>query len=187
MSAQEEEQAMEAEALEAIMADDLEVVSDAAPRQYRIKVVPYPSGEGDNHGEDHSIIHFCSSCQPQVATLSHSLLLLTSVGIRISFTLPPSYPEVQPEVSALGEKGLSAKQLEELERYIDEKVRQHSPSPIDPIKQYAIVLIWFDNLFFQALENIGMAMIYTLVEAAREWLIDHNVPSQVRILSTQYL
>lgn len=29
-------------------------------------------------------------------------------------------------------------------------------------------------------ENLGMAMIYTIVEALKEWLVDHNQPQGVR-------
>lgn len=31
----------------------------------------------------------------------------------------------------------------------------------------------------QATENLGMAMIYTLVEIAREWLLDYNIETGV--------
>jgi len=123
MDALEEEQVLEAEALEAIMADDLEVMSSVAPRQYRIKCVPYPSGEGDNHGKVINPEIIVVSLWLVGASSSH-VCLSPAVGIRISFTLPPNYPEVQPEVSAEGEKGLSAKQLEQLERYLGEKVNQ---------------------------------------------------------------
>ena len=33
-----------------------------------------------------------------------------------------------------------------------------------------IILIWLPSQFLQAFENLGMAMIYTLVTSAKEWL-----------------
>lgn len=49
----EEEQAMEAETLEAILMDDVEITSRTSPREYQIKCIPHPNGEGENHGELH--------------------------------------------------------------------------------------------------------------------------------------
>lgn len=44
---------MEAETLEAILMDDVEITSRTSPREYQIKCIPHPNGEGENHGELH--------------------------------------------------------------------------------------------------------------------------------------
>ncbi len=109
---------MEAESLECILMDDLEVLSATIPRQYKVRVLPYVNGEGENH-----------------------------VGVQASFSIPPTYPDVPAEISVEAEKGLSSGQCEALERVVAEK----------------------------AVENVGMPMVYLLVDAIREWLVEHNV------------
>lgn len=47
----EDEQAMEAEALEAILMDDVEIVSASSPREFHVQCVPHPNGDGENHGK----------------------------------------------------------------------------------------------------------------------------------------
>lgn len=114
----DEEQAMEGESLECILMDDLEVLSSTTPRQYKVRVLPFVNGEGENH-----------------------------VAVQATFSIPPTYPDVPAEVSLAAEKGLSSTQCDALEQMIKEK----------------------------AIENVGMAMVYLLVEVIREWLVEHNI------------
>jgi len=114
----DEEQAMEGESLECILMDDLEVLSATTPRQYKVRVLPFVNGEGENY-----------------------------VAVQATFSIPPTYPDVPAEVSVAAEKGLSSTQCDALEQMIGEK----------------------------AIENVGMAMVYLLVEVIREWLVEHNI------------
>jgi hypothetical protein len=114
----DEEQTMEGESLECILMDDLEVLSSTTPRQYKVRVLPFVNGEGENH-----------------------------VAVQATFSIPPTYPDVPAEVSVAAEKGLSSTQCDALEQMIKEK----------------------------AIENVGMAMVYLLVEVIREWLVEHNI------------
>lgn len=117
----EEEQTMEIESLECILMDDLEILSSTPPRQYRVKVLPYANGEGDNH-----------------------------VGVLATFSLPPTYPDVPAEVDIAPEKGLGSTQVATLQALIKST----------------------------ALENVGMAMVYLLVDVIREWLVENNFAGQ---------
>jgi hypothetical protein len=119
MSGFEEEQAMEAEALEAIFADDVTIVSAATPRQYEVHCVPHPNGEDDNHGKASSLEVLRVSMMVQ----KHGLVLSRTVAVRITFTLPAAYPDVVPELAFASEKGLNAKQLETLRQHAEAKVR----------------------------------------------------------------
>eukprot|EP00624_Nannochloropsis_granulata_P004666 evm.model.NODE_33510_length_18588_cov_30.463848.1 len=114
----DEEQAMECESLECILMDDLEVLSTITPRRYKVRILPFVNGEGENH-----------------------------VAVQATFSIPPTYPDVPADVSVAAEKGLSSTQCDALEQIMDEK----------------------------ATENVGMAMVYLLVEVIREWLIEHNI------------
>ena len=69
------------------------------------------------------------------------------VAVQATFSIPPTYPDVPAEVSVAAEKGLSSTQCDALEQMIKEK----------------------------AIENVGMAMVYLLVEVIREWLVEHNI------------
>lgn len=73
-----------------------------------------------------------------------------TVGVKATFSIPPTYPDVPAAVAIEAEKGLSSAQTGELTAYAEGK----------------------------ALENVGMAMVYTLVDAVREWLAEHNIAGQ---------
>ncbi|EWM28230.1 Ubiquitin-conjugating enzyme/RWD [Nannochloropsis gaditana] len=92
----EEEQALEAESLECILMDDLEVLSASVPRQYRVRVVPYVNGEGENY-----------------------------VAVKATFSIPPGYPDTKADVSVAAVKGLSTSQCQELERLMDQKATEN--------------------------------------------------------------
>lgn len=49
-----EEQSLEVEALESIYAEDFKKTSDAPVLQWQVHLEPYQSGEGENHGEQHT-------------------------------------------------------------------------------------------------------------------------------------
>lgn len=70
--------------------------------------------------------------------------------MKATFSIPPTYPDVPAEINVEAEKGLSSAQCSELTAYAEAK----------------------------ALENVGMAMVYLLVDAVREWLADHNIAGQ---------
>ena len=68
------------------------------------------------------------------------------VAIFLDVVAPPEYPEVQPEFTVRVDKGLAPKHVEEISKLLAE----------------------------QAEENVGMACVFTLAEAAKEWLQEHN-------------
>ncbi len=72
------------------------------------------------------------------------------VGVKATFSIPPTYPDVAADVGIEAEKGLSEAHCSELRAFAEAK----------------------------ALENVGMAMVYTLVDAVREWLAEHNIKGQ---------
>jgi hypothetical protein len=77
----EEEQAMEVEALEAILMDELEVVSATSPREYHVKLVPHPSDDGENHGKHGGVVGYIEQTRyhrgvgvgPASITLCHAV------------------------------------------------------------------------------------------------------------------
>ncbi|CAM9937686.1 unnamed protein product [Ectocarpus sp. 12 AP-2014] len=118
----EEEQSMELEALEAIYADLFSIVSEK-PLEWKVHLEPTEGGEGEvNH-----------------------------VGIDFTCRIPERYPDEAPGVEVEATKGLTPKQIEELQALAKT----------------------------QAEENVGMAMGYTIAEGLKEWLADNNVPSAV--------
>lgn len=72
------------------------------------------------------------------------------VSILLKCIISPSYPEDVPSFEVEVLKGLSARQVEEIVAVADAA----------------------------ALENQGMASIFTVGEAVREWLVDHNIEGQ---------
>lgn len=72
------------------------------------------------------------------------------MGVKATFGIPPTYPDVAASVTIEAEKGLSSSQTSELTAFAESK----------------------------ALENVGMAMVYTLVDLLREWLAEHNLAGQ---------
>ena len=72
------------------------------------------------------------------------------VGVKATFDIPPTYPDVPAAVTIEAEKGLSSSQTTELSAFAGSK----------------------------ALENVGMAMVYTLVDLVREWLAERNLAGQ---------
>ena len=73
-----------------------------------------------------------------------------SVVVTLVVELPSDYPSVIPSISIEVEKGLSKKQADEVK---------------------ALALSHAEN-------NVGMAMIFTIVEAIKEWLTDNNSAGQ---------
>lgn len=73
------------------------------------------------------------------------------VALSLEATIPRNYPNEVPELKIIVVKGLNEDQVETIL-----------------------------NLATKcAEENIGMAMIYTICEEIKEWLIAHNEPPQV--------
>lgn len=66
--------------------------------------------------------------------------------------LPPAYPNEQPELRVEAAKGLDDEQTRELQALAEAKAE----------------------------ENMGMAMVYTIAEELREWLLARNEPPTVR-------
>lgn len=124
------------------------MLSDVVPRQYCVRVVPFPNGEGENHG---ACVRSAESNRSK-SNQSDPLPLhpQPAVGVKATFSIPPTYPDVPAEVAMKAEKGLSEAQCSELKGYTEAKAQ----------------------------ENVGMAMVYTLVDAVREWLADHNIAGQ---------
>jgi RWD domain len=83
MSEHQEEQEMEAEALQAIFENSFEIISHDQPFQWAVKLVPIDCG-GDDDEEN----------------------LQNCVGIKLLATIPLSYPEVSPELEIEILKGL---------------------------------------------------------------------------------
>jgi len=96
MSAFEEDQAMEAEALDSIFMDDFEQIS-SSPFHYRIKLAPYAPGDGE---ENHVAIIF--QCE-----------------------IPATYPDIAPAMEVIVEKGLSDEQRQELLTFSAEKAEEN--------------------------------------------------------------
>ena len=72
------------------------------------------------------------------------------VRVTLECTIPAAYPNVGPEMRVAVDKGLSPKQADEL--------------------------LALANA--QADENVGMPMMFTVGEALKEWLVEHNRPGQ---------
>ncbi|OQR84842.1 hypothetical protein ACHHYP_12630 [Achlya hypogyna] len=68
------------------------------------------------------------------------------VALSLTCTLPETYPEAAPAIDIILEKGLSDRQEKEIRALLDSQVE----------------------------ENMGMAMIYTISEAIREYLVENN-------------
>ncbi|KDO28318.1 hypothetical protein SPRG_06368 [Saprolegnia parasitica CBS 223.65] len=68
------------------------------------------------------------------------------VALSLQCTLPETYPEVSPKIDILLEKGLSDRQEKEIRALLEAQIE----------------------------ENLGMAMIYTITEAVREYLVENN-------------
>ncbi|CAH0483089.1 unnamed protein product [Peronospora belbahrii] len=115
MTDYKEEQAMEAEALEAIYMDDFIKLSDD-PLSYQVHVVPNQDGE-DNFVE---------------------LLLKAEI--------PETYPDVEPNLEVVVKKGLADRHVKEIKQILDKQIE----------------------------ENMGMAMMYTLSETVRDYLVENN-------------
>ena len=84
---------MEIEALESIYTEDYEKLGDA-PLKVGIRLVPFPGEEEKNH-----------------------------VAVKAIFSLPPTYPDVIPDVTFEVAKGLKPEQIEALSSKIAEEVR----------------------------------------------------------------
>lgn len=71
----------------------------------------------------------------------------------LEIKIPNTYPNVSPDISITSLKGLTDDQVEVLN----------------------------DLAMKSSQDNIGMAMIYTIAEEVKEWLLAHNEPPQVYI------
>jgi hypothetical protein len=112
----DEEQRHELEALDAIFASDFHLTSADPPRAFELVVVPNAGGE-DNH-----------------------------VSLRMFVTYPPTYPSVPAAINLRNEKGLIARQIEELKAILEER----------------------------AAAALGEVSIYTIAEGLKEYLLDNN-------------
>lgn len=74
------------------------------------------------------------------------------MAIRLRCTIPSTYPDVAPELDITLDKGLSEEQKKEMMALLDQQVE----------------------------ENTGMAMIFTLCEALKEYLMENNREGNVR-------
>ena len=72
------------------------------------------------------------------------------VAIKLRVLYPKMYPEVVPSLEIESEKGLNKTQIEELSDVLKENAE----------------------------ENLGMPMVFTLAEAAKEWMQERNVESK---------
>lgn len=105
-----EEAAQEAEALEAIFAEDFEKHSAEA---FTLAIRPATGSDGACHGA-FRVFHVCAqSCDSGV---------VPAVGIRLRVTYLPGYPETAPDVVIEPEKGLDAKQLVEIRGVASEAI-----------------------------------------------------------------
>jgi len=108
---------LELEALEAIFLEDYTLLSEN-PRLVQLRLLPFPN---DDDEENH-------------------------VGVLMSFTLQPDYPDVAPKIELESLMGLTENQCLEL----------------------------LDNIVALANESLGMPMIFTLAESLKEWLDANN-------------
>lgn len=72
------------------------------------------------------------------------------VALRLRCAWPAEYPEVAPEVSVEVLRGIAKEQVGQVVALVEEAIE----------------------------ENLGSPMVYTLAEAVREWLVEHNVPGE---------
>ncbi|KAG5178363.1 ubiquitin-conjugating enzyme/RWD-like protein [Tribonema minus] len=84
MSNYTEDQELEVEALEAIYPKEFAKLQDS-PLQWKVHVVPFPDGEGENH-----------------------------VGVDMVCTIGPSYPDTPPDIDIVIKQGLNEAQAQEL-------------------------------------------------------------------------
>ncbi|CAH0488367.1 unnamed protein product [Peronospora farinosa] len=68
------------------------------------------------------------------------------VALLLKAVIPETYPDVEPKLEIVVKKGLIDSQVKEIKQLLDQQVQ----------------------------ENMGMAMIYTLSEAVREYLVENN-------------
>ncbi|TDH72127.1 hypothetical protein CCR75_004556 [Bremia lactucae] len=68
------------------------------------------------------------------------------VGLLLQAEIPKTYPDSEPKIEIIVKKGLASGQIKEIEELLERQIK----------------------------ENMGMAMIYTLSEAAREYLVENN-------------
>ncbi|CAI5727880.1 hypothetical protein KXD40_005709 [Peronospora effusa] len=68
------------------------------------------------------------------------------VALLLKAEIPETYPDVEPKIEIVVKKGLIDSQVKEIKQLLDQQVQ----------------------------ENMGMAMMYTLSEAVREYLVENN-------------
>ncbi|GAB9469192.1 hypothetical protein Gpo141_00006478 [Globisporangium polare] len=68
------------------------------------------------------------------------------VALTLKCVIPETYPDVEPRIDVVLEKGLSDTQYKEIMSLLREQIQ----------------------------ENVGMAMVFTLCEAVREYLVENN-------------
>ena len=102
-----EEQEMEAEALEAIFMECFEVLSDAQPLKWSIKLLPVDCG-GDEEEEEKE----------------------NHVAIKLIATLPADYPEVSlPELDVEVMRGLAGDQVKEIIALANDEAEANAGMP----------------------------------------------------------
>ncbi|KAF1336664.1 Rwd domain-containing protein 1, partial [Globisporangium splendens] len=74
------------------------------------------------------------------------------VALTLKCMIPETYPDVEPKIDVVLDKGLSDTQHKEIVALLKEQIQ----------------------------ENVGMAMVFTLCEAVREYLVENNHKGNVR-------
>ena len=69
------------------------------------------------------VVAICQCIAPS-SLLSPSLHSPPPADVAVQFTLPPTYPDVPPEVTVTAASGLGEEEQRELERVIGEQVRE---------------------------------------------------------------
>ncbi|OWZ02662.1 hypothetical protein PHMEG_00025735 [Phytophthora megakarya] len=68
------------------------------------------------------------------------------VALLLKASIPETYPDIEPEIEVVVKKGLADSQVKEIKQLLTQQIQ----------------------------ENMGMAMMYTLSEAVREYLVENN-------------
>ena len=137
------------EALEAIYPAEFTKLSET---EWQVHLVPLQDGEGDNHGEYTALSHVDAFQYEDQAQQNLFLPLYVchcapTVGVDFRCSVGPTYPDQVPEIAIENATGLAPPQVQDL---------------LELAQQTAA-------------DNVGMVMGYTIAEAIREWLIEHNV------------
>ncbi|DAZ95872.1 TPA: hypothetical protein N0F65_009074 [Lagenidium giganteum] len=93
------------------------------------------------------------------------------VAVVLKCMIPATYPDVEPQLELIVERGLSDTQYKEVKQILVSQVLQSIVCNLCLPKIGRLTMVVND----QVAENVGMAMIYTLCEAVREYLVENNI------------